>query len=124
MSDVRPSGLQNFKQCSNCAYRWATREAFLSDPAVSLVGYQVNFRRLEAGFFLFNHLLCETTIAVPVEEFQTLYAGPVFSERLTDSEKCPGYCQREDELRPCPAQCECAYVREILQIIAGWEKGT
>ena len=122
MSDCLQPAFQDFRKCSSCDHRWSTREAFLSDPAVELVGYQVNFRRLEAGFFLFNHLACKTTIAIPVSELRTLYDGPVFSERLANTEGCSRYCQRREKLRPCPAQCECAYVREILQIVGDWEK--
>jgi hypothetical protein len=27
-------------------------------------------------------------------------------------------------VEPCPSQCECAYIREILQIIRNWPKNT
>jgi hypothetical protein len=43
-------------------------------------------------------------------------------ERKTGTEECPGYCLHQDELQPCPARCECAYVREIIQIIRNWPK--
>ena len=59
-------------------------------------------------------------MAVPAGQFQNLYNGPIFEQRLTESEDCPGYCLRKDELRLCPAKCECAYVREIIQIIKNW----
>ena len=44
-----------FKQCTSCGFRWSTRDQFLEDPDLELVGYQVNFVELLTGFFLFNH---------------------------------------------------------------------
>ena len=110
-----------FKQCTSCGFKWSTRDQFLEDPDIELVGYQVNFVELLAGFFLFNHS-CGTTLAVLSEAFEDLYDGPVFSERATGSEECQKHCLHEDDLSPCPAQCECAFVREIIQYIKSWSK--
>ncbi|MBM4308111.1 MAG: hypothetical protein FJ123_15375 [Deltaproteobacteria bacterium] len=93
----------------------------MEDPALNLIGYQVNFDFLEEGLLLFNHS-CGTTLAVMAGAFKNLYDGPIFSERLTNTDECPQYCLRQEELRPCPAKCGCAYVREIIQIINNWTK--
>jgi hypothetical protein len=106
-----------------CGFVWSTREDFLSDPDVALIGYQVNFSHLLAGFFLFAHS-CATSLAVRAAEFADLYDGPIFEKPLTGSDSCPGYCLRKDELDSCSARCECAYVREILQIIKDWPRHT
>ena len=111
-----------FKKCTCCNHPWVSRDEFLEDSKLQLVGYQVNFGELELGYFLFNHLICLSTIAVPAGLFRDLYDGPVFSERLTESEACPGHCLHDDILQPCLASCECAYVREILQIVRNWPK--
>jgi hypothetical protein len=87
-----------------------------------LVGYQVNYGQLELGFFLFNHLDCGSTISIRAGAFRDLYDGPVFSTRLVGTDECLGYCSREDELEACPSECEGAYVREILQVVAQWPK--
>ncbi|MBN1534172.1 MAG: hypothetical protein JXA20_15985 [Spirochaetes bacterium] len=110
-----------FKRCSKCQQAWQTREEFLEDPAVVLVGYQTNFGELQLGFLLFNHD-CRTTIALEAGIFTDLYDGPVYTERRTGCEECPGYCLYQSELRSCPAACECAYVREVLQIVMKWQK--
>jgi hypothetical protein len=86
-----------------------------------MIGYQVNFEDLKAGLFLFNHS-CGTTLSVAAEEFQDFYDGPMFVERLDGTSECGGYCVHERDLRPCPASCECAYVREIMQVILKWPK--
>ncbi len=111
-----------FKKCPLCSHIWVSREAFLSDSKISVIGYQVHFEELEAGLFYFNHDECGTTLALKAIVFKDLYDGPIFEERLTGSETCPGYCLKKSELRPCPNKCECAYVREILHIVKNWPK--
>jgi len=111
-----------FKKCTCCGFSWLSREQFLCDTQVELVGYQVNFNNLRLGFFLFNHLTCKSTIAIAAGRFIDLYNGPVFAERLTGSDSCPGYCLHDDILQPCTARCECAYVREILQVVRNWPR--
>ena len=110
-----------FKTCSVCGFEWPTRNSFLEDPALTVIGYQVNFEALKLGFFMFNHT-CKNTLSVRAEAFWDLYAGPIYKDRATGGEQCPGYCLFEDELSPCPAQCECAFVREILQVIKNWPR--
>jgi len=110
-----------FKQCPVCRVSWTSRDDFLADPEIGLVGYQVNFRDLVAGIFLFNHH-CGDTLAIPVSAFRDLHGGQVFTERATGTTECPGHCLRTDDLEPCPARCECAFVREILQVIKNWPK--
>jgi hypothetical protein len=107
-----------------CREVWRNRESFLSDPRVAIVGYQVNFDDLEAGLFLFNHakLGCKSTFAVEVKQFNGLAPGPIYRESLHGTEECPDYCLRQEELEACPAHCECAYVRDVLQVIRNWKK--
>ena len=111
-----------FKQCTCCDLPWSSRTDFLQDANTELVGYQANFCQLELGYFLFNHLTCESTIAIQAGLFQDMYAGPLFAQRLTGTEVCQGFCEDMDAIEPCDAQCECAYVREIMQIIRKWPK--
>jgi len=110
-----------FKQCNVCGFVWPTRNSMLSDANMHIVGYQVNFIELLAGLFLFNHS-CGGTLAFEASWFEDLYDGPVFAEPLTGTDECPEYCLLKEELRPCPALCECAFVREIIQIIKNWPK--
>ncbi len=86
-----------------------------------MIGYQVNFDELMAGMFLFNHV-CGTSLAISADDFRDLYDGPMFTEKLNGTDTCDGYCLHESDLRPCPAKCECAYVREIVQLILKWPK--
>jgi hypothetical protein len=110
-----------FKQCTCCGTVWRTREDLLADPGVELIGYQAHFIVLVEGLFLFNHS-CGTTFALDVAELVDLYAGPVFRRRLDGSADCLGYCIHRGELQPCPAECECAFVREIMQVVRRWPK--
>jgi hypothetical protein len=112
---------KDFKQCTCCNHEWKTRESFLADPGVELVGYQVSFGELVLGLLLFNHT-CGTTIAISVNKLRDLYAGSVYATRKTGTKECPGYCLKQDNLRPCPAQCECAWVRDLIQLISKMKK--
>lgn len=111
-----------FKRCPSCEVIWTSRGSFLNDPDVCLIGYQAGFKNLTKGLFYFNHS-CKSTLTVYVHDFQALYDGPVYSERKTMLDECPGHCLYKDNLEPCPEECECAYVREIAQIIKNWDKG-
>jgi len=110
-----------FRKCPTCNAVWFSQDDFLADRDVNLIGYQARLEELELGFFFFNHA-CGTTLAAPAGDFRHLYNGPVFTTRKTGTDECPGHCLRQDELSPCPAQCECAYVREVVQILKNWPK--
>ena len=113
-----------FKECPNCHHKWPDRTTFLSDPMLSLVGYQANFGNLVAGYFLFNHNTtdCGTSLAVEAAAFADMHDGPIFEERMTGTAKCPGYCFKPKSLDPCANKCECAYVRDVLQVVNKWPK--
>ncbi|MCK5850308.1 MAG: hypothetical protein KAH23_05280 [Kiritimatiellae bacterium] len=113
--------MEPFKTCTLCHTTWLSRDDFLSDSSVELIGYQVDFEELVAGFFLLNHD-CGTTLTVSVAELKELYAGPVFETRRTGTDDCPGHCLRKDDLEPCSAKCECVFVRDIIQIVKNWPK--
>jgi hypothetical protein len=104
----------NFKVCPNCGFVWADRKSFMNDHEVSIIGYQVNFKKLKSGLFLFNHS-CMGTLALKVSIFEDLYNGPIFQKRMTGTEACRGHCLHQGDLDACPVACECAYVREIIQ---------
>lgn len=118
---MRTDQAVSFKICQSCAFLWETRDDFLKDRNIKLIGYQVNFKALRLGLVMFNHA-CGTTLALKVESFTDLYSGPVFRENLTGSRECPEFCLNQNELRACPARCECVYVRKILQVINNWPK--
>ena len=113
----------DFKTCS-CGKRWKSREEFLSDPDVEVVGYQVDFEDLREGFFMFNHMSrgCLTTLSVSAGLFFDLYDGPVFKERPIGVAGCGGMCFHQSDLRRCPTRCECAFAREVLHVVSNWEK--
>ena len=104
---------QVFKKCQNCSALWRERSDFVGDETVNLIGYQPNFVKLSKGLFLFNHS-CGTTLSVNVHKFSDLYPGPIFTNSLSGSSDCLGYCLHKNDLRPCPAKCECAYVRFVI----------
>ena len=108
-----------FLTCSMCGKKWKTRDDFLDDVSLEINGYQVDFERLEWSLFLFTHMIdeCHSTIAVQADRFIDLYSGKKYKGRKTRTEDCPGYCMVKDELGRCDALCECAFNREVIQII-------
>lgn len=112
-----------FKRCNVCRHEWIHRLDFIQDPDIKVIGYQANFQDLKAGLIYFNHR-CRSTLAIPADAFADLYQGPVFQESKFQTDACPGYCLHKNVLKPCPAACECAYVREILQMFGGYSPGT
>jgi len=104
-----------FKVCPACRRRWATRDDFLADPGVEVIGYQANFTDLELGYFLFIHASCQTSFAIEARTFRDFYEGPVFQERKTGSDECSGFCRNDRALDPCDVKCECAWVRHVLK---------
>ena len=111
-----------FKKCTSCSHEWQSREEFLSDRNTKMIGYQVNFKDLELGWFLFNHNTCGTTLALQALFFSDLYRGLIMSENMHGTAACPDHCLTAGDLGVCPTKCECNYVREVIQIINSWPK--
>lgn len=110
---------KTFKTCPFCAHNWYTRTEFLNDRTLKLNGYQADFEALGKGLFFFTHHVegCYTTMTILSAAFYDMYSGKRYAERKTGSEECPGYCLLIDCLERCSVACECAFVREIIQII-------
>ncbi len=113
------SSNQIFKECPLCSRIWVFREDFLKDPSIKLKGYKADFENLEMGLFFFNHnsKLCKTTLTIETGQFIDLYHGRIYPDRKTGEDECQGYCLHINELKQCPLNCECAYIREIIQLI-------
>ena len=62
-TDMADRDSNTFKRCPMCSFRWETRDSFLEDPDIDLVGYQISFEDLVAGHFLFNHT-CKGTLGI------------------------------------------------------------
>lgn len=92
---------------------------FVEDHSLEINGYAPDFDNLLEGLFFFTHHVagCFSTMAVKAKTFADLYTGQKYLERKTGDAECPGYCFNKEELRRCEEFCECAYVREIIDII-------
>ena len=122
MGESEPGAV--FKKCTMCQKEWPERDEFLRDPLLEMIGYQADIESLEYGIFLFNHYEpnCGSTIAVRVHQFRDLYNGPVYSQCLLGTKECHELCLYKENLKLCPAKCECSYVRELVQIVKNWPK--
>lgn len=52
------------KRCS-CGANWKTLELFLHDENIQLLGFQESYVPDDEGAYLYNHLLCGNTLALP-----------------------------------------------------------
>ena len=52
------------KRCS-CGTIWKTLDCLLNDTNVKLLGFQESFTDETEGLYLFNHMDCGNTIALP-----------------------------------------------------------
>lgn len=102
-----------------CSTVWKTRDEFLNDPSLEIFGYGADMDTLEQSLFYFTHRTddCSTTLVIEAKHFLDLYAGMRYPERRTGEEECPGYCLEKGQLERCDAFCECAFNREVIDII-------
>jgi hypothetical protein len=110
---------KHFKICPMCSTNWITRDEFLDDPLLGINGYQAHFEKLEWSLFYFTHQKegCFSTLAIKAKEFLSLYAGRKYNERRIGEEDCPEYCLDKEQLNRCAALCECAFNREVIEIM-------
>jgi hypothetical protein len=108
-----------FKECSMCRKTWKSREAFLNDDCLELEGYSADFEIQEKGLFYFTHRVrgCFSTMALEAKDFFDLYTGEKYPDSKMGGDECSRFCLDRENLDRCPALCEFAFVREIIQII-------
>lgn len=44
-----------FKICPKCSHTWNTRDDFLKDLSICLIGFQASFKETESGHYLLNY---------------------------------------------------------------------
>ena len=110
--------MKPFKICPKCDHEWETRDDFLQDASLFLIGFQAGYDESDRGLYLLNHLRekekCNTTIAVEVENFMSLYDGPMYEDVIAGSAACSGHCAKVDDLTRCSVSCRNAIAREIM----------
>jgi hypothetical protein len=112
--------MADFKTCPTCDRRWSTRQDFLDDPEVVLVGYQSFIQDAVLGLFLFNHTVCESTMSVHGGRFEDLQQGPIYALRTGRVPRSEGeVCLASEADADCPHECECGYVARVVQALKG-----
>ncbi len=104
--------------CPTCRYEWKTRDQFITDPAITLIGFQADFDTFGENLYLFNHNSnknrCDTTFSVYVSKFLDMYTGPIYDDLKFGSEECSGRCAKVDDMQKCNAPCKNVVAREIM----------
>ena len=113
-----------FKKCSACDKTWKTREEFLQDAEIDLVGYQSTFTMSKPGLFLFNHV-CESTIAIFADVFEDMSDEEIYQSCDAHLDNHPEHCCKsatgESELN----SCVCKFAHEMsnkLRFMMGKDK--
>ena len=101
-----------FKSCS-CGVTWLTRESFIRDADVTPIGITF-FKGEPRVYYFFNHVECESTLAIHVEEFADLIEEPIPPSNLASVSNCPGLCRTIEELEACDLECQNAPFRRFL----------
>jgi hypothetical protein len=109
----------DFEECS-CGKKWKTRDGFLRDKSVKIVGYQPDLINHRYNHFLFFHRLksCGQFFGIRASEFKDLRTGKCPKELNMGQEDCPGYCTDTMDLRVCSVACRNATDREVAARIS------
>ncbi|UCD56988.1 MAG: hypothetical protein JSV16_14405 [Candidatus Hydrogenedentota bacterium] len=107
-----------FRKC-DCGQTWKTRDEFLHDRNVKIVGYQPDFVNHRYNHFLFHHRAksCGQYLGVRASDFSDLREKECVDDLCIGQEQCPGYCTDTLDLRICSVTCRNASDRMIASKI-------
>ena len=107
-----------FREC-DCGRSWKTRDEFLKDRYVKILGYQPDFVNHKYNHFLFVHRTkgCGQFFAVRASDFGDLREKECPNELCTGHSECPGYCLDTFDLRVCSVTCRNASDRILASKI-------
>jgi len=105
-----------FRTCGMCRRSWATREEFLEDPALKLLGLQVVAELPDANLIMWEHE-CGTSVSVLARRLRDLL-GPVDGGAwplplLLGSKDCQQLCTKLENLGACDRPCRNAFDRRV-----------
>jgi len=108
----------DYRKC-NCGKTWKTRDEFLRDKAVKIIGYQPDFINHKYNHFLFHHKTkgCGLFFAVRASDFSDLREKECPNDLCFGHDDCPRYCTDTFELRVCSVTCRNASDRIIASKI-------
>lgn len=114
----RKKGTTNYRTC-DCGKTWKTRNAFLRDKAVKIIGYQPDFVNHKYNHFLFHHRAkgCGVFFGVRASDFSDLREKGCPNELCFGHDECPGYCMDTFDMRVCSVTCRNATDRVIASKI-------
>ncbi len=80
-----------FKKCPMCNNIWNSKEEFLNDENVNLIGYQKYMGLYGGGYLLFKHRtkFCGTTIAIKAAFFSDNTSSTQRLKRIINKERGP-----------------------------------
>jgi hypothetical protein len=101
-----------------CRKAWATREDFLEDPSLKLLGLQVVAELPDANLIVWEHE-CGTSVSVLARRMHDLLSPPVDGDTwplplLLNSPDCQQLCTSLENLLACDRPCRNAFDRRVM----------
>ena len=110
-----------FRTCGMCRKTWATREDFLEDPGIRLLGLQAVPELADANVLVFEHE-CGTSVSVLAHKLRDLLAPAEAHDAtlplLYGTEACQKLCTNIASRSTCDRPCRNAYDRRLSTGIA------
>lgn len=104
----------NFKTCS-CGTKWASPQSLIRDSEIDPIGMTItDLKDVSRAYYFFNHLKCQSTLAINVEDFSNLVEETIPPQVKAGEEGCTGHCIRIEDLDACDNECHNAPFRRLL----------
>ncbi|MDF1545660.1 MAG: hypothetical protein P1R58_11220 [bacterium] len=107
--------LANFKQCPACK-KWISLNELLTSPEFRPEGITVDAEENRLCFYFFTHTVssCNSTFAVPIEEFREVIAEPIPDKIAALTDDCSRHCTKISNLAQCQVECGLAPFRRFI----------
>jgi hypothetical protein len=111
----------SFRSCGMCRKQWPTRQDFISDPELRLLGLQAVPDFPDANLLVFEHE-CGTSVSVLASRLRDLVPDAEADDPslplLQGTESCSGFCNRLESLEACDRRCRNARDRRLTLWLA------
>ncbi len=108
-----------FQVCGACKRAWPAWDAFVLDPAVSLLGLQAVASDPDCNLLVFEHR-CGSSISVFARRLRYLLPEPESAAPLPvlfGTTECRGHCRYLEDLEACVAPCRNARDRALILLV-------
>ena len=113
------SAAGEFRMCGACKHAWPTWHSFVLDPAVRLLGLQVQITNPDFNVLIFEHC-CGSSVSILTPRLRHLLPEPELAKPpalLMGTEQCRGHCRSLEDYEACDRPCSNARDRTLILLI-------